>query len=98
MSLNHDIWHQVIQEFERGVDEKGLRAAEKRATLLNLAVVSQTLSDLALATLWKNMDSLRPIVNVINFFSITPEEPLLVRVEREKGYWVRILQLPLFND
>lgn len=89
MQLNHDIWHQVIQYFESDVDEKD--RAEKRATLQNIAVVSRTLSGFALTTLWRNVDSLQPIVNVINFFAPVPGEPLLVRVEKERGYWVRIL-------
>lgn len=93
MCLTHDIWYQVLQYFEH--EEGDLDAPGKRTVLLSAAVASRTLSDLALATLWKNMSSLLPIINVINSFGIFQEIPLLNWVSRDgdSGYWVRFLSL-----
>ncbi len=66
--------------------------AEKRAALLNMAVTSKWLSGLALAILWKNMNSLDPVVNVINAMPAPEEGPMVTWIDAggECGYWVRI--------
>lgn len=88
MCLSHDIWDQVIRYFEHQADDSD--ATEKRVTLFNLAVVSRSLSSLALATLWKDIDSLEPIVGIINYFTPAGEDALLRWVNGNKSeYWVR---------
>lgn len=78
MRLNHDIWHQIIQY-------------EGRKELLNLAVVSRLLSALALTSLWEEMTSLLPIVNIINHFTPAQEDPLLSWVnDNNCRFWVRL--------
>lgn len=90
MRLSHDVWHQIIQylEYERGDSD----APEKRITLLTLALTSRSLSSLALTTLWKNMDSMEPIVDVINSFTPDQEDPFLTWIDdgNDEKYWVRI--------
>lgn len=91
MCLSHDIWYQIVQYFEH--EEGDVAAAEKRMALLNLAVTSRLLSGLALATLWKNMKQLCPIVDVINSF--TPPQEDLFLVWTEDGYdeyWVCLFE------
>lgn len=78
MRLSHDIWHQIIQY-------------EDRKELLNLAVVSRLLSALALSSLWEEMRSLLPIVDIINHFTPTQEDPLLSWVNGNNcRFWVRL--------
>lgn len=90
MRLSHDIWFQVIQYFEH--DEEGFNA-EKRNALFDLALTSRSLSDLALATLWRNMSSMKPIVDVINSFTPHQEDPFLTWVYGgdDCSYWVRLI-------
>lgn len=89
MRLGHDIWHQVIQYFEYDGEYTN---GEKRTTLLNLALTSRLLSGLALAALWRNMNSMEHIVHTINSFTPHEEDPFLTWVGDEDGggYWVRL--------
>jgi hypothetical protein len=90
MCLSHDVLQQILQYFEH--EEGDLDAPEKRTVLLSMAVASRMLSGLALATLWKNMSSLQPIVNVINSFTTGQAGPLLTQVRKgdNSGSWVRL--------
>lgn len=59
MTLPLDIWHAIITD----------HLSDERGTLCSLATVSSLLANPALDALWRNMQSLRPIVTVINSFA-----------------------------
>lgn len=68
MFLNLDIWHEIVGYFEYPRDKQ---------TLVSLAVTSRCLSALALDIVWRNGERSPTIVQVINSFTSSPNEPFL---------------------
>lgn len=67
MLRNLEIWSEILRHF---TIHEGHEASEevvvKRRTLLSVALLSRTLTDLAVNSLWRSMASLEPICRVIN--------------------------------
>ncbi len=88
--LDYDTWYEVLALLSHDLafsDKKKVR--ECRATLLHVALASRTLSDIALPALWQSMDSLDPIVYVINSSSSAEEGAFLYyQTYIRKSRWV----------
>jgi hypothetical protein len=84
---NLDIWTEILQYFriysERDSDSE---VKEKRKCLLRIALLSPSLTSLALDLLWRDMASLVPLTQVVNVNS----EPILHFLGDQGGYWVRL--------
>lgn len=82
MSLNLDIWFEILQYFSY---------PEDKDTFRSLATASRHLSELALGRIWRDGKSAVDIVSMINSFAPSPSKPYLVfekgpgRDTRESG-------------
>ncbi|KAJ3552005.1 hypothetical protein NP233_g12973 [Leucocoprinus birnbaumii] len=75
-TLSMELRHEILSYFLLDLEPLGLESAgdilEKRTTALSLALVSRSLSDIALDTLWKEMSTLQPVVSVIEASALIP--------------------------
>jgi hypothetical protein len=84
---NLDIWTEILQYFRISSElDSDSEVKEKRKCLLRIALLSPSLTSLALDLLWRDMTSLVPLTEIINVNS----EPILHFSVDQGGYWVRL--------
>lgn len=64
---NTDIWHEILKYFEISFASDSVAEIQmKRKATIKVALLSPGLTGPALDTLWRSMDTLEPIVRVLN--------------------------------
>lgn len=64
---NRDIWFEVLRYIEIDLSADSREETQlKRRTILSVALTHPDLVDVALDELWRSMESLEPIVRVLN--------------------------------
>ncbi|KAF5350667.1 hypothetical protein D9756_008521 [Leucocoprinus leucothites] len=94
---NLDVWTEILSHLHiyLPLDQKEV-IGEKRRALLCVALLSPTLTGLALEHLWRSMASLEPVRLVINSSCAGGQEQLRFLQDNQGGYWV--LQEPLSQE
>jgi hypothetical protein len=78
---NLDVWTEIIGYFKISLaDDPQSEVKEKQNALLQIALLSSSLTFPALDLLWENMTSLEPVTKVLN----TPEEVIIL----QEDHWV----------
>ncbi|KAF9447002.1 hypothetical protein P691DRAFT_151643 [Macrolepiota fuliginosa MF-IS2] len=88
-----DVWRHVLDYFSFDLEEEDTgEMHEAQEVLLSVALVSHSLSSIALDALWKGMVTLQPIVDVINSFASHPEDKIIdyvkIGTEGEQHQWM----------
>lgn len=87
---NLDVWTDVVPYLGVSVtNDSQEEITAKRCALLRVALLSRTLTSLALDGLWQSMTSLEPVCKAINS-CCTSDETLTFQQDNFGGYWVRI--------
>ncbi len=90
MHENLDIWSEILRYFTiREGHETKEEIVAKRRMLLNVALLSPTLTDITLDVLWRSMTCLEPICQAINSRD-SGNNTLAFKQDDSGGYWVGI--------
>lgn len=81
-----DIWREILDYYHYDVeDDTEERVREVRQDILNVALVSRSLTDMALNALWKVMTTLEPVVHVINSSIHSTQDKVITYVDAGNG-------------
>ncbi|KAJ3567230.1 hypothetical protein NP233_g6501 [Leucocoprinus birnbaumii] len=85
--FNCDVWHEILAHLAaHRLVANYSEHRRTRQTLLNAALTSSSLSNIALSVLWRSLSSLEPIIDVINASS--PVRLLYYNTYGIRGIWV----------
>ncbi len=89
LRLDFDCWVGVLKYFQYDlVLDSAEEVREKRKSLYALALLARPLTDPALDLLWESMNTLKPIVHVVNAFASSGSLLAEIQLEYHARPWV----------